>query len=144
MTIATSFAKTKLLQGQLSNYREQITSTSSRTDLGISSEKSSNPNEGVEIFFDEWSVSQSELFGHLALAMLSQAQNSVSTLIRKVPELQGVAASRVTLSKTQRQAAITLIDQWLADDSEYDNEAWQILKKNIEDNRLSYRKRFNE
>ena len=37
-----------------------------------------------------------------------------------------------------------LLDAWLADDSGYDERVWPHLKKTIEENRLSYRKRFDE
>ena len=40
--------------------------------------------------------------------------------------------------------AIELIENWLADESGYDDEAWPRLKRSIEENRLSYRKRFEE
>ncbi len=35
-----------------------------------------------------------------------------------------------------------LINSWLAEDPHYDERAWPILKKAIEENRLSARRRF--
>ena len=37
-----------------------------------------------------------------------------------------------------------LIQEWMDDESGYDEEAWPRLKASIEDNRLSYRKRFED
>ena len=39
-------------------------------------------------------------------------------------------------------AAIKLLDTWLADESGYDERVWPIVKKMIEENRMSNRKRF--
>lgn len=46
--------------------------------------------------------------------------------------------------QTKTEAAIRLVEKWMADESGYDEEAWPIVKKAIEENRLSARKRFNE
>ena len=35
-----------------------------------------------------------------------------------------------------------LINSWLAEDPRYDERAWPIVKKSIEENRLSARRRF--
>ncbi len=40
--------------------------------------------------------------------------------------------------------AIRLIEDWMADQSGYDETIWGSLKKSIEDNRLSERKKFDE
>ena len=42
------------------------------------------------------------------------------------------------------EAAIRLLRTWLADDSGYDEQAWALVKKAIEANRLSARKRFDD
>ena len=42
------------------------------------------------------------------------------------------------------EAAIALIEKWLADESGYDEEIWPKLKQNLEKNRLSSRKLFRE
>lgn len=44
----------------------------------------------------------------------------------------------------RNEAAIALLDEWLADESGYDESHWLHLKASIEENRLSYRKRFSE
>jgi len=54
------------------------------------------------------------------------------------PELASDATQR-----QRNEATKQLILEWLADDSGYDEEAWPILKKTIEENRLSKRKRFS-
>ena len=50
-----------------------------------------------------------------------------------------------TVLAAQRQkneAARRLLQEWLADDSGYDEEVWPKVKLIIEENRLSLRKRF--
>ncbi|MFH1943050.1 MAG: hypothetical protein ABIL68_13185 [bacterium] len=39
---------------------------------------------------------------------------------------------------------IRLLDEWLADESGYDEKIWPIVKKDIEENRSSYRELFND
>lgn len=46
--------------------------------------------------------------------------------------------------KTRSGKAITLIDEWLADESGYDETVWPQLREDIETNRLSERMRFND
>src|SRR5262249_52575288 len=44
----------------------------------------------------------------------------------------------------RRERLLRLLDEWMADESGYDERAWPIAKKVIEDHRLSYRRRFND
>ncbi len=44
----------------------------------------------------------------------------------------------------KNELAIRLITDWMSDQSGYDETIWSSLKKSIEDNRLSERKRFDE
>ena len=44
----------------------------------------------------------------------------------------------------RREAAIALLDEWLADESGYDEATWPRLKASIERNRLSSRRRFGD
>ncbi len=49
-----------------------------------------------------------------------------------------------TPDKTDKnEDAIRLLQSWMSDESGYDESVWDDLKKNIEKNRLSERKRFN-
>ena len=45
---------------------------------------------------------------------------------------------------TKNNEAIKLLDTWLADESGYDERVWPIIKKMIEGNRLSTRRRFQD
>jgi len=120
-------------------------SVSSRNDFSDSSEKNNTPYNTVEVDVEEWSLSAIGLYRKFVLGVLRQAENSViSTTAIDVVDQQTATVPRLTMSEAQRQAAIRLIDRWLADDSGYDEEVWPILKETIEENRLSYRKRFNE
>jgi hypothetical protein len=44
----------------------------------------------------------------------------------------------------QNEAAIRLLHQWLEDESGYDERVWPGLKDAIEEDRLSFRKRFSD
>jgi len=44
----------------------------------------------------------------------------------------------------KNQKIIELLDEWLADESDYDERVWPTVKNEIEENRLSSRKRFSE
>jgi len=46
--------------------------------------------------------------------------------------------------KTKREACIALLNQWLTDDSGYDEENWPKIKKAIAENRTSNRSPFDE
>lgn len=48
------------------------------------------------------------------------------------------------LQKAKNEAAISLLNKWLSDESGYDERVWPQLKKAIEENRPSYRKRFRD
>lgn len=55
------------------------------------------------------------------------------------------AAVRVDLIRPRpEQKAVELLDQWLSDDSGYDEESWPALKSELECNRLSSRKLFDD
>lgn len=45
--------------------------------------------------------------------------------------------------RAKNEAAIRLLDRWLADDSGYDEDVWPRVKAALEENRLSERKRFS-
>lgn len=44
--------------------------------------------------------------------------------------------------KGSNEGALRLLDEWMADESGYDEKVWPTLKQAIEENRLSRRKRF--
>ena len=44
--------------------------------------------------------------------------------------------------KGSNEGAIRLLNEWMADESGYDEKVWPVLKQAIEKNRLSRRKRF--
>ena len=55
----------------------------------------------------------------------------------------GIESERMAQA-AQNEAAIRLLHQWLADESGYDERVWPRLKEAIEEDRLSYRKRFSD
>jgi hypothetical protein len=48
----------------------------------------------------------------------------------------------LAVQRQKKEAARRLLQEWLTDDSGYDEEVWPKVKQIIEDNRLSPRKRF--
>jgi hypothetical protein len=51
-------------------------------------------------------------------------------------------AAEIAAQRQKNEAARRLLQEWLADESGYDEEIWPKVKQLIEDNRLSPRKRF--
>jgi hypothetical protein len=49
-----------------------------------------------------------------------------------------------TLQRARNQQAINLLNEWLADDSGYDEQVWPAAKRAIAENALSSRKRFDD
>ncbi len=55
--------------------------------------------------------------------------------------------NRIQINPAQKQkneSVIELLDEWLADESGYDEQVWPTVKKLIEENRLSDRSRFGD
>ena len=63
--------------------------------------------------------------------------SAVSQKQCETPTAAAIAAQRL-----QNEAARRLLQEWLADESGYDEDVWPKVKRLIEDNRLSVRKRF--
>jgi len=75
---------------------------------------------------------QSEPEGHAI-----QDASTVSQRTQEAP-----TAAEVAVQRQKNEAARHLLQEWLADDSGYDEEVWSKVKQLIEENRLSPRKRF--
>lgn len=50
----------------------------------------------------------------------------------------------LAVQRLKNEVAMRLLQVWLADDSGYDEKAWKIVKKALEKNKLSNRKRFDD
>ena len=48
------------------------------------------------------------------------------------------------LQRARNQSAISLLNDWLADESGYDEQVWPAAKRAIAENALSHRKRFDD
>ena len=59
----------------------------------------------------------------------------------KLPEGAEVQVELIASSK--RRSAIALLDQWLEDQSGYDEEVWPELKAELDEHRLSSRRLFD-
>jgi hypothetical protein len=55
---------------------------------------------------------------------------------------EGLIDTVLAAQRQKNEAARRLLQEWLADDSGYDEEVWPKVKLIIEENRLSPRKRF--
>jgi hypothetical protein len=55
---------------------------------------------------------------------------------------EDVRTDAASARKEKNEAVIRLLDEWLADESGYDEQTWPALKAGIEENRLSSRRRF--
>lgn len=51
---------------------------------------------------------------------------------------------KMNAQREKNQAARRLIQEWLMDESGYDEAIWPTVKQAIEENRTSYRKHFDE
>jgi len=62
------------------------------------------------------------------------------------PKVNAETQAETSLSNQQskHEACIALLNQWLADESGYDEEAWPKIKQLLEENRTSNRRLFNE
>ena len=47
-------------------------------------------------------------------------------------------------TENRNRETIRVIQEWMKDDSGYDEKVWPTVKKNIDENRLSVRHRFRE
>jgi hypothetical protein len=59
-------------------------------------------------------------------------------------ELESPAYFDAALQRARNQSAINLLNEWLADESGYDEQVWPSAKKAIAENSLSPRKRFDD
>ncbi len=48
------------------------------------------------------------------------------------------------LQRARNQSAINLLNEWLANESGYDERVWSVAKNAIAENALSARKRFDD
>jgi hypothetical protein len=53
-----------------------------------------------------------------------------------------IVESEEDVRRKKAEAFHRLLDEWMADESGYDEETWPLLKKMMEEDRLSPRKRF--
>ena len=91
------------------------------------------------------SVSWSGSTRRLLNALLDQAANAASGFLIMVhaPEASAVVSETPT-PRGSAQAALKLVEKWLAEDDGYDAMAWPIIQKDVEEYRLSERSRFDE
>ncbi|MDZ7312037.1 MAG: hypothetical protein ONB45_12280 [candidate division KSB1 bacterium] len=50
----------------------------------------------------------------------------------------------LAIQRIKNEVAMRLLQTWLADESGYDEKVWELVKKVIEENMLSNRKRFDD
>ncbi len=64
-------------------------------------------------------------------------------MIKKHRKTSRVSGSSRPRHQTRPEAVIALLDEWLQDESGYDEETWPELKKALDRDRLSERKLFD-
>ena len=79
-----------------------------------------------------------EQIGHAVSLNWITVPSSVDVQDIETPE-DALVAQRV-----KNEAAIQLLKEWMEDESGYDERMWPIAKKVLEENRLSYRVRFDD
>jgi excisionase family DNA binding protein len=95
-----------------------------------------------------WRVRPGDLHAFLADPVAPSANESTQSEARSQPDrtAEEAAASILTLSgdelRQRNEAVIQLLEEWLADETGYDEKVWPTVKRTIEENRSSYRKRF--
>jgi hypothetical protein len=50
----------------------------------------------------------------------------------------------LTVPQMKKEDALKLLQEWLDDESGYDEKYWPVIKKTMEENNLSLRKKFYE
>ena len=62
--------------------------------------------------------------------------------ILPITDLRTHTADFLQRQRAKYEAVIRLLDEWMADESGYDEAVWQIVKQDLKENRLSDRRRF--
>lgn len=89
-------------------------------------------------------VSATSVACSLALAAALALDSPTATPFSIHETLASPLATRPFMSqRTKAEAAIALLDEWLNDDSGYDEEAWPKLKTALDEDRLSDRRFFD-
>lgn len=103
------------------------------------------PGNGTgEEYFQSSPVSASGLAWTLAiLGAMAGTSDSVTPLHVLGTGARQYISSEVSSQRQRARRAIALLDQWLSDDSGYDEETWPDLKEALEENRLSSRRLFD-
>jgi hypothetical protein len=87
------------------------------------------------------SISNPGAYALLLNDILHQASSTVSAPLLRLSGRPIARPARTVPAQNAR--AIALLDKWLADMSGYDHEVWPEIKSAIEENRSSYRTRFD-
>ena len=94
---------------------------------------------------DQWiSVSRAGSYQQLLTGMLGQAQTAASGFYLVSQPAKPTVIEATPAPRGSAEALLNLVEKWLAEDDGYDAEAWPIIQKDIEENRLSDRSRFHD
>jgi hypothetical protein len=77
-------------------------------------------------------------------AFLIDDPSVTSIPVRSTPIAQYVAVPEEAATSKPAAQAIALLDEWLADDSSYDEDTWPELKAALNQDRLSARRLFDD
>jgi hypothetical protein len=71
-------------------------------------------------------------------------QNKVFSSSNTIDKSTGTVEISNEILQIKNEVAIRLFQDWLADETGYDEESWEKVKRAIENNRLSDRRRFDD
>jgi len=93
---------------------------------------------------DQWiSVSNAGTYRQVLTGMLGQAQNAASGFFLVPQPARPILAKATPAPRGSAEALLKLVEKWLAEDDGYDDAAWPVIQRDIEENRLSDRTRFH-
>jgi hypothetical protein len=78
------------------------------------------------------------------LLLDSENEKAVRHRVPEIPHRAISLRKALAVQRTKNRVAISLLQNWLADESGYDEAVWPRVKRAIEEHRLSERPRFND
>jgi hypothetical protein len=104
--------------------------------------------EAVELLrrlpLERWTAS-SDVHWDIAITRhLLEQVGSTASFHWLTPRPRASSNAARAVQRAKNEAAIRLLQQWLTDESGYDEAVWPRVKQAIEENRLSERKRFSD
>jgi hypothetical protein len=91
-----------------------------------------------------WTASSDVHWDIIITRHLLEQAGSAASLHWLTPHPRAFSDAARVVQRAKNEAALHLLEQWLTDESGYDEAVWPRVKQAIEENRLSERKRFSD